>query len=438
MVISFFGDRFVINDVLYKNKHEYIFLNTIYYIMDDGNYNLNTAHPIIPNSQNYVAYTKFVSIHSEDRDIIKFPNAALFEIELPEDLLNVSTVKLSSWTFPSNYATFSKLGNNIFMSMKIDVPYNPSLHSATPSPLLVQIYNCLSESIDIPYVINIEQGFFNPIQITTELTNKFNSSLTLRIYTYLFERGETALLAEFNANGGYSNFIIVYNQVSQKIWFGNTADSFTLLNGTFNNQPEMTPNCNNNGKVPEYANWGLPFNLGFNKFDISSDSSSIITPRFFYGDVFAGDNGFWLPLNTYPGCSVSWIEAVHKINIMGAGYIYMEIDGLNCIDETSPFMNNEFTRHTNQTNGICNSAFAKIPVPSTPLSQWFDRNSAVYKLFTPVAERIRRLKIKIRYHNGQLLDFGVFEYSFLLEFLLIDPVMNRRASVSKNGLIRHI
>jgi hypothetical protein len=96
----------------------------------------------------------------------------------------------------------------------------------------------------------------------------------------------------------------------------------------------------------------------------------------------------------------------------------MEIDGLNCIDETSPYNVSEYTLTTNKTNGIVNSAFAKIPIPTTPMSQWFDKESNPYKLFLPPAERIRKLKIKIRYHNGELVNFGIFNFSFMLEFSL--------------------
>ena len=76
-------------------------------------YNLNTGHPIQPNAQEYMSYTKHVSIHSEDRDIIKFPNSSFFEIELPEDINNVVSVRLSTWTFPANYSTFSETFNNL-------------------------------------------------------------------------------------------------------------------------------------------------------------------------------------------------------------------------------------------------------------------------------------------------------------------------------------
>jgi hypothetical protein len=116
---------------------------------------------------------------------------------------------------------------------------------------------------------------------------------------------------------------------------------------------------------------------------------------------------------------------------MGPAYFYMDIEGLNCIDETSPFNISEFTIKTNQTNGIVNSAFAKIAVPTTPISQWFDRDSLPYKYYYPPAERIRRLKIRFRYHNGQTVQFGVFNFSFVLEFMLQSPQLLRSSKTVK-------
>ena len=81
-------------------------------------FNTSSNHPIIPNSQEYVYEKKFVSIHSEDRDILKYPGASEFEIELPQDYCNVQAVKLNTWTFPANYNTFSLVQNNISLSFK--------------------------------------------------------------------------------------------------------------------------------------------------------------------------------------------------------------------------------------------------------------------------------------------------------------------------------
>ena len=38
------------------------------------------------------------------------------------------------------------------------------------------------------------------------------------------------LIAEFELQGGYSKFVIVYNVVGQKIWYGNKSDQFILTN----------------------------------------------------------------------------------------------------------------------------------------------------------------------------------------------------------------
>ena len=114
--------------------------------------------------------------------------------------------------------------------------------------------------------------------------------------------------------------------------------------------------------------------------------------------------------------------------------MYMEIDGLNCIEETSPYNVSPFTLTTNKTNGIVNSAFAKIAIPTTPMSQWFDRDAHPYKLYLPPAERIRKLKIKIRYHNGQLVNFGVFNYSFVLEFSLYSSQQLREYKLFQSNI----
>ena len=100
------------------------------------------------------------------------------------------------------------------------------------------------------------------------------------------------------------------------------------------------------------------------------------------------------------------------------------------IDETSPYNISAFTLTTNQTNGIVNSSFAKIPVISTTLSQWFDKDHLPYKYYYPPAERIRKFHIRFRYHNGMLVDFGTFNYSITIEFTLQVPQILRKESVS--------
>ena len=390
-------------------------------------YNVNTSHPLIPNPQEIIYQRKYVSIHSDDRDMVKFPKSSEFEIEMPEDITNVYSLRLSNWTFPANYSTFSALNSNITMTFKITMPYNPGEHMYS-NPLQNAIFECLFLSQGTNFEIVIEEGFYNPEQIAIELTNKFNEAVTLRLQAFFSSKGYTDLQTELDSLGGYQNFIIVYNTVGQKIWFGNTADGFVLTNeeqfAKYTSQSNIQ--CITRNKLAEFSNWGLPGNVGLSRCNTPAVSKVGFTPRFYYGDIRFGDNGYWLlPNPNLPGAKVYYIECPYKINIMGPAYFYMEIAGQNCLSETSPYNLSFFTQTTNQTNGIVDSAFAKIAIPSAPLSQWFDRDSMPYKYYMPPAERIRKLKIRIRYHNNELVDFGSFDYSFMLEFLVLQPQQTR-------------
>ena len=393
-------------------------------------FNVNSAHPLIENSQKYFYYKKFISIHSEDRDVTKYPISSQFEIELPEDLNNVLGVSLATWAFPSNYDTFSELNSNITMTFKINNPYNPG-ENAYNDPLQNAIFEALYNYSNKNYVVVISEGFYTPDLMVVELTNRFNAAVTEVITLYFESNGYTSLLTQFLASGGYTQFVIVYNLVQQKIWFGNQSSEFILTNDS---QEIAEPidkilGCINRSQLPDFSNWGLPSFIGLSRCvepSITTDGS----PRFYYGDITAGDNGYWLlPDPSLPGAKVSYIKSPFKINLMGPCYMYMEIDGLNCVDETSPYNLSNYTISTNNTNGVVNSSFAKIPITSTPLSQFFDDISEPTKYFMPPADKIRRLKIKLRYHNGQLVNFSKFDYSFTLVFTVLSPQISRKQTI---------
>lgn len=408
-------------------------------------HNVNTSHPIMQNSQEYIYYSKFVSVHSEDRDIERYPNAAEFMIELPEDYLNVAAVRLVQWTFPANYDTFSEILGNTNITFRITQPYDPS--GNINDIYEERIFQALFISQETPYQVEIEAGFYNPYQVATELTNKFNYVVTQRIIGYFQQQnaqypneGWGDSLKQFTEGGGYVRFVVIYSAIKQKLWFGNRADRFKIITetGTIDTFMAQSKCVNRRSSVPDSTVYGLPYYLGLPRCNIeatnipnreTSTSIEIINgvtiPRFYFGDVTPGDNGYWLLPLDLSGCNVYWIQCPNKINIMGQAFLYFEIEGLDCIDETQPFNFSEFTSTTNQTNSKVKSSFAKLAVPATPLSQWFDRESVPYKYFLPPAERIRRLKIRIRYHNGAIADFGKFNFSFMLNFTLMAPQILR-------------
>jgi hypothetical protein len=398
-------------------------------------YNLDNNRQLIPNANQYIMERKYISIHSEDRDITKFPNSAEFEIELPQDYLNVQTVRLATWSFPINYDVLSKLNYNLELTFTLTNIYDPG-EKLNSDPLQNAIFEALIRKNEQPvkdYICQLEVGFYNPEQMATELTNKMNEAVTLYILRYFTENiglFDPDVIATFK---GYSQFEVVYNSVSQKLLFGNKSSGFAITPFSPLNTGRRVLNeadCFRRHKLPDATDWGLYPLLGFTR--CTQESVEYILPglpRVYYGDVRPGDDGYWLIPNL-TNANVYLLEPQFKINFMGPAYCYMEIDGMNCIDETSPYNNSAFTRHTNETNGIVNSAFAKIPLCSTPISQIFDRDMVPYKWYNPPAERIRKLKIRLRYHNGTTIQFGNFEYSFLLEFSLLTPQQERTKSIT--------
>lgn len=411
--------------------------------------------PIIPNANQYFLEKKYVSINSNDRDMVRHPNASEFEITLPQEYQNVASARLYSWSFPANYNVFSVIQYNVVMGFKLTQLYNPAEHGVTDAVTLA-IYAALAYyGNNKNWTFDIEPGFYNPEQMATELTNKFNAVATNWISTFLNTPAEWAgqdYSTAANTFQRYDRFRVVYNAVTQKLWFGNTADRFVIVN---DNDAIFTTavtdaNCLRKNMTQEWSNWGLAAYLGFSKCNAYSNnpfefvenfpSESLVytdlseglerVPRFYYGDAVpgSGDNGYWL-LPTLPGATVYFLQAPFKISIMGQAYIYMEIDGLNCIDETAPYNLNKYTASHTNNNTVVNASFAKIAVPTTPISQWFDNDQGPYKYWNPPAERLSKLKIKMRYHNGMLVEFGQFEYSFMLELNLLKPQIERSYSI---------
>jgi hypothetical protein len=409
-------------------------------------FNTSSNYPLIQNSQEYMLEKEYISIHSEDRDIVKFPNASEFEIELPEDYYNVQSMCLNTWSFPIIHYNFSS------------TQYNTTL-------IVRRIPNIIEPSqTPIDKTITIPDGYYTSTELANELQNRLNS-----------------------AYGG-TDFIVVFNAVTLKFWFGNTTRNFCLLNASpfydFNVRNPLT------GKPPLYdaVNWGMPAYLGFQKqVDIygKQDVVGNLNTIFYYQGTTS-----WLT----GGLGSYYIEAPLKANLNGHNYVYMEVIGYNHIDETTPFTPNpfvnpsfneeyEYTMHSarnsvipcnanaynnldasncsvkvysndtrpcsksdnylsqvrrknlacskiantnqtyasNETSGIVNSAFAKIPITNAGYNTWYDLNILTSSVFNPPLERIRRLKFKFRYHNGSLADFGNSPFSFLLQLTTFRP-----------------
>ena len=322
-------------------------------------YNLGSSKPLINREQNYVLDRKLVTVHSEDRDITKWPNSNTFEIILPETLLNVQSMRLIQATMPGRFFVFTNDYQNTVFQFTIG---------------------------GVSYTIDpIQEGLYTPDQLSLELTNKMNKAI--------------------NAT---SSFNVFYDMVGSKFWFGHTDLSFNLdfdqqiiYDGLSCEQPIVWNNS---------AKWGLPYYLGFEKKSYKSftDSNDI---SFDYMCPNSCTNNGSANITHY-------VEAPLSFTIHGETCIYMEVDKYNSFQELYPY--NESTRNLFDNNayaGKVNSAFAKIPIhPNTDYN--FD-SRAIYQhnmvQYDPPIERIARLKFKFRFHDGRLVHFQNFPFDFTIE-----------------------
>ena len=342
------------------------------------NRNAYTEHPLISREQTYVLERKLVTIHSEDRDVCGWPHSSYFEITLPQQLTNVQSIRLIESNFPSVNNVFTNSNQNTKLT-----------------------FTLTSGSYVGTYTIIIDEGFYSPFQLANELTNKMNQAVSISPL--------------------YTEFVVIYNEVNQKIWFGNNIDPFELNfdvkesyydTSTTANQyencrvlpPNELSNCMN-------TKWGLPYYIGFNRESyVSTIAANGL--NFEYKKLTDSDYN-WLAPNGY------YVTAPNVVSIFGETVFYMDLFNYNDMDELMPYPRRTNATNNNSYGGRVDAAFAKIPILGIPVSQYFDsRNSMLQNMsqFFPPLERVSKVKIRLRYHDGRLVDFSNCDFNFTLEF----------------------
>lgn len=322
-------------------------------------YNLGSSKPLINREQNYVLDRKLLTVHSEDRDVTKWPNSNTFEIMVPEQLLNVQSMRLIQATMPSNFFVFANDYQNTMMQFTIG---------------------------GVKETITIQEGTYTACQLSRELTNKMNA-----------------------ATNSDASFNVFYDEVKSKFWFGHTDLSFNL---DFDQQLIYDfSNCEQPIVWSNHSKWGLPYYLGFQKKVYKS-----------VNDLNGLSFDYICPTNVSTSTAsdiTHYIEAPLSFTINGETCIYMEIDKYNSYDELYPY--NESSREmfgNNAYSGKVNAAFAKIPIRSYNENIYDSRTIFLVNMvhYDPPLERLARLKFKFRFHDGRLVNFQNFPFDFTIEF----------------------
>jgi hypothetical protein len=117
----------------------------------------------------------------------------------------------------------------------------------------------------------------------------------------------------------------------------------------------------------------------------------------------------------------------NQLNLEGDVYYYMEIDGLNMIDELMPFKKDAYAATTGATTGVINSVFSKRTILADIADQ-FKSGKGEEKTFTPPLRRMKRVSVRIRYHDGRAPNFGSIPFDFTLKIVCQKNQLGRRAN----------
>ena len=357
-------------------------------------YNTYNSHQLITRQQSYNLNKKILSVHSEDRDVCKWPYSNNFAIECPEVYEKVETMRIVDITMPSVQYTFTNNYQNTKMLFKL-FTYNPAAPWYVP----------LANNVNGQYTVEIEEGYYTPEQFAIELQNKLNDTIN-------------AYLLTLGTYPSYQNFKVYYNKVGNYLNFGNLEDEFTFLCG--NEVSYTLTQCEQPNVFPRSSQWGLSWNLGFGKQ--SYTSSALLTSN---GDTnvvisyLPTTSPEYVFLAAGTGTSATYyLKAPFTVKLDGDNAIYMEIDRYNYMDELKPYPVNTSGACNNTYGGVVNSAFIKIPITVNP-NKYFTDSTMLFLnncgFYIPVIEKIARLKFRFRYHDGRLVEFKDHPFNFSIE-----------------------
>jgi len=339
--------------------------NVPYSIYDDTAAITNNKKPAPDNS--YYApqsiSTRMVTIHTEDRDVLKYPLENSFEVVLPTVLKNTLSVELFDIALPTFYYNVSEYFQNTKLWFSVPLYFTDHVEISIPS------------------------GCYAPDDISTVIGNHLNDAMSTKLRN---------LGVYVSPASQYIHFTVSYSPVERKFAFHNTQSVFILW---FDKPPTPYENGEQHQQFDCWKmlkNWGLGYNLGFYKSAYEAEIDVGITPS-----------------GTGPSVSNTFHIASTNIAELDAhNTIYMEVDTFNWIDEIRPYSIGTTDFYNNDFTGNVNNAFAKLNLVNSkyvPVEKF-------KRVLPHVIEKIGRLKFKFRYHNGIPVDFKHQSFNFSLKF----------------------
>jgi hypothetical protein len=319
---------------------------------------------------------KYISIHSEDRDTLKYKSPSEFTIYLPDPITNVCSVRVKDVIFPKLYIFSEDYHNH-----KMTEVTKPNILLKSDKPIEIkEAKRYTLEELMKRIEDNLTTGtkvYYHPISNKIILTNK---STTHAFTLQLHDTEASDDIIDLKTHWGLG-YYLGFDKTNEGFDYFENSDT---KNAVYENKKDIKHKFNS-----------YPLKSKIDAKDLRKLNSNNVLET---GDELAVDTNI-LPSNR----QVRLDE--------GRREVYMEIDGLNSMDEIDPISNKaQFYRK--------NSAITKIPLPpytseQVEIDQLFFENKTEFK--TPI-DKLYKCSFRFRYHDGTLIDFHGSDLSFTLEF----------------------
>ena len=325
---------------------------------------------LIPRENTYIIDRKIINIHSEDRDVTKYPESNHFEITLPENLEYVRALRLVNCTLPKNDYVFSERNQNTKFYISI----------ATEDLSAADVSNTRTE-------VTIHEGSYTQLELAEEID----------------------LQLQISSNSALHDIRAYYDDRNNKIVFYSSKEIALDFTQSHTYNTSCKDKMTSASAFEQNLFWGLGYYLGYEKKMYVSQ-----------GVVF---KNLISEVQHYPGmyedADISGSNQVHIIRpltpliVQKDTQVYLELEHYNNMEELVPYQTGA------KAHGNIKSAFASIPLVKGENYEYNigDKNTNLHAIssFNEPIRNLSKLKLKFRYHDGRMVHFGNAPFSLTFE-----------------------
>ena len=203
-----------------------------------------------------------------------------------------------------------------------------------------------------------------------------------------------------------------YHSVEDKLYFSNNATFFIDLK----NQPsyEDVEETTKRAVFEQKTNWGLGYNLGFSKNFVFSKNGPV---KYNYNnDNIVADNN-------------KYVASENPLILENQPIVYMDIDKLNHMDEIIPCSDRTRGGYNDNSSYKNEGTFAKINLNNESMSNFSKKAKDMFFSDTPL-KSLDRLHIRLRHHDGRMIDLKNKEYTMVLEINTLRDKPNNHKTIT--------